>query len=396
MISGSRRSPIKPWVRLILLVAIFAGATLIGRSSLPAVPTPRLAKASNNVTIWLNGDAAGPIGTMPGWNDSKPGPSLILDSGVTVHLLLNATDGLLHDWFIDTRSNFSPDPNGITSPDFSHSTTNVLNFTFTPIIGQNVPTAGNWTYRCMYHPTVMFGTVKIVQPSDFSLSTAPTISTIAGSLQMTTITVNPIASFTGTVNLTVTAPSGLRVTLSPARVTTSGSSTLTVSSVVAGNYTVIVTGTNGTITHAANILVTVADFAIATDSTIESVNVNASISSTVRVTSVNHFGNPITWSANDTECTINPVRTTLPANPDLSCKFSQSGIFHITITGTSGTLSHSSTVTFDVSRSAQPSGSTTPWLTIAAIGGSIAAIVAVAVSYAIIKIRKKPCGARNA
>jgi hypothetical protein len=112
------------------------------------------------------------------------------DSGETVHLLLDTTDGITHDRFIDTQKDFTPDPSGITSPDFSVSTTKVLNFTFTPLIRQNIPAAGNWTYRCKYHPIpYMYGTIRIPQ-SDFALTAFPSqITTVTGSTATTTISV---------------------------------------------------------------------------------------------------------------------------------------------------------------------------------------------------------------
>jgi len=124
--------------------------------------------SSNNVRIWLNGDV---LGVFSGWNNSSPGPTITVVSGETVSLFLNATDTLGHDWFIDTLKMMVPDPNGISSPDFRMNNS-PLSFTFTPLIGQNVPTAGNWTYRCKYHPTAMYGTIRVVEP-DFSLSASP-------------------------------------------------------------------------------------------------------------------------------------------------------------------------------------------------------------------------------
>src|SRR5205085_61027 len=81
-------------------------------------------------------------------------------------------------------------------------------------------------------------------------------SQIGGSTNTTAVT----SGSAGTVTLTASAPSGLTPTLSPTSVTAGGRSTLTVaasSTVAAGTYTVTVTGTEGSATHATSVSVTV-------------------------------------------------------------------------------------------------------------------------------------------
>src|SRR5438309_3173551 len=193
--------------------------------------------------------------------------------------MLNATDILTHNWFIDTQRNYTPDPDGISSPDFSLSTTKVLNFTFTPVIGQNIPIAGNWTYRCKYHPfPYMYGTIRILQAqtADFTISASPTqIVTATQTTATTAITVSPTSSFTGTVNLASQGTNGLAITITPQTINGgSGTATLEIIPPSPGNYTATITATSGPLTHSLNLTIQVTDFTISADPNTATARVN--------------------------------------------------------------------------------------------------------------------------
>src|SRR5207302_2832711 len=85
---------------------------------------------------------------------------------------------------------------------------------------------------------------------DFSLSASPASQVLSvGASTSYTVTVSPGAGFTGTVALQVSGlPSGTTGNFSPATISTSGSSTLLVStsdSTAAGSYQLTITGTSG-------------------------------------------------------------------------------------------------------------------------------------------------------
>jgi plastocyanin len=82
---------------------------------------------------------------------TKPGPTLTVNQGDTVTIDLTSVDGQLHSWFIDLNNDSIQQASEPHSADFSSS----IRYTFT------ASTAGNFTYRCQYHPTVMFGTISI-------------------------------------------------------------------------------------------------------------------------------------------------------------------------------------------------------------------------------------------
>jgi hypothetical protein len=98
--------------------------------------------------------------------------------------------------------------------------------------------------------------------ADFTISDNPTTLTIsAGGSATSTITVNALNGFIGTVSLQAT-PSlvSLGAALSPTSITISGTSTLTVTvptGTIAGSYTVTVTGTSGSLAHSATVNVNV-------------------------------------------------------------------------------------------------------------------------------------------
>jgi PKD repeat protein len=85
-------------------------------------------------------------------------------------------------------------------------------------------------------------------PPDFTITVNPAAFTIkTGVVGIATITISPINGFTGTVSLAfVTNSTNLACTL--------GTSSLSCSSAVAGNYLATVTGTSGTLSHSATVV----------------------------------------------------------------------------------------------------------------------------------------------
>jgi hypothetical protein len=98
-------------------------------------------------------------------------------------------------------------------------------------------------------------------PNDFSISATPTsLSLQQGASGTSSIKTTVTSGSAGTVTLTVSgAPSGASASVSPTSVTAGGSSTLTVNAGTAavGNYTITVTGAEGSTTHSATVSLTV-------------------------------------------------------------------------------------------------------------------------------------------
>ena len=115
--------------------------------------------------------------------------------------------------------------------------------------------------------TAVFDTISLAKsapppPNDFSISSKPSsLPMPQGTAGWSTISTAIVAGATETINLTVGgAPSGMTAALSPASVTTGGTSTLSIgvdASVPAGTYALVVTGTSPSATHTTKVTVTV-------------------------------------------------------------------------------------------------------------------------------------------
>ena len=109
---------------------------------------------------------------------------------------------------------------------------------------------------------------RAITVADFSLSATPSSRTIApGGSSSHSVTVAPQNGFTGTVNFGITGlPAGVTASFSPAAVTGSASTTLGIStntSISAGTYPLVITGTSGPVTRTVNVtLVVNGDFSI--------------------------------------------------------------------------------------------------------------------------------------
>ncbi len=207
--------------------------------------------------------------------------------------------------------------------------------------------------------------LTVSQRADFTLaSSGATVNILSGSSGSSTLTATSLGGFSGTVSLSVAAGTGLTATVSPASLVLgsggTATSTLTVSSDTIGNYTVAVTGTSGSLAHSVSILVIVSDFSISISPSSLSLPRGTSGVSLITLTSLNGFTGTISLSA-----VVSPTsgpRTSLSSSSVALTSGGQGtstlnvrathktpiGGYTITITGTSGSLSHSITLTVNV------------------------------------------------
>lgn len=313
--------------------------------------------------IWLNGNAI--TGGKTGWNGTSPGPYITVTSGQTVLLLLNSTD-IDHNWFIAVNNSTS-DTGEISSPVFSIATS-PLSFIFKPVVGQNIPAPGSYTYRCMYHPNVMYGTIRIVQlppAPDFSITVRNNpLSTNAGGSNTTNLEIKSVNKFSGNVSLSSSSlPVGPNITFAPNPVSVSPASTNTSTIQIvsppqlpAESYNITLTGTSGTLTHSVTLIVNDQDFSIAVSPASISVNTGISGSSNVTVTSINNFASGVDLStlvspSSGLSChmSLTSVAPTAgrTATSTITCSGS-AGSYTLTITGTSGSASHRANLSFRI------------------------------------------------
>ena len=218
-------------------------------------------------------------------------------------------------------------------------------------------------------------TVNSSSAVNFSLSASPSsLSVTQGSSSNSAITVTPSGGFTGNVSLSVTSslPTGMSVSFSPTPVsitgTSSASSTMTVSttsSTPAGTYNLAVTGTSGSLSNSTTVAVTVnaassgGDFSLTASPSSQSIKPAGSTAYTVTVTSSSGFSGSVSLSVSglpkfaNGSFSPNPVTVSSDgtASSNLSVKTNRkvaAGTYTLTITGKSGSLTHSTTVSLTV------------------------------------------------
>ncbi len=158
---GNRTRGVVPVVVGVLLSASIAlGFVVVSVSATPkgdgtfAQLPPRTGVWPVNFTFY--GDAS------LGWGFSnatirEPGPSITVYLGDIVNLTLIGHDGAPHTWFIDYDNNSQPSPGEPASPTFNTPPGKVVKWNSPPLL-----LAGNYTYRCAFHPTSMTGAIRIL------------------------------------------------------------------------------------------------------------------------------------------------------------------------------------------------------------------------------------------
>ncbi len=284
---------------------------------------------------------------------------------------------------------FSPNPVGINSNTAGSSTLGVNTSTSTPAGTYNLTVSG--TDGTLTNTTQVTVVVNPVPTPDFSLSSSPGSATVTqGNAASYTIAVSPSGGYTGTVNLTTgSLPTGVTASYNPSAVTTTGgsvvSSTLTLttaSNAPTGTYNITVTGTDstGSPTHSIQVGLTIqqvtsSDFTISATPSISAAQPGSSTTYTVTIagSATGPFNGTVNLSVGGvpsrTSASFNTTSITGSGSATLTVSphhNAQNGSFTLTITGTSGSLSHVATVTFvigtittpDFSLSGSPSSQT--------------------------------------
>jgi len=198
--------------------------------------------------------------------------------------------------------------------------------------------------------------------ADFSLTPSPSSQTIApGGSTSYTLTVASVNNYSGTVNLSYSGcPTNATCSFSPASVTVplggSVNSTLsitTTSSIAASTYTISVSGTDGTLTHSTSVSLTVTqsssgDFSLSASPGSVSLRGNGTANYTVTITPSGGFTGSVSFGVSGlpsgATASFSPNPATTSTTLSVTTTNVKKGNYTLTITGTSGSLSHSTTV----------------------------------------------------
>jgi hypothetical protein len=204
----------------------------------------------------------------------------------------------------------------------------------------------------------------VVGNPDFTVAASPTSQTvIQGNSTSYTVTQTALNNYAATVSYSVSGlPAGATPTFTPASITASGTTTLSISTSTttpAGSYTLTISGTDGTLTHVASVtfVVSPVDFSLSASPASQSVNQGNSTSYTVTETGINGYTGTVTYSVTTglpagASVTFAPPSTTGSGTSTLTVATSTTtpvGSYTLTISGTDGTLTHTTSMTLVVS-----------------------------------------------
>ena len=251
-------------------------------------------------------------------------------------------------------------PAGVTASFSPSSTTGTsiltLIATSTATVGPATVTITGNSGRLTHTPTVA---LTVVAAPDYSLSAGPnSVSVVQGNNGTSTITVNGINNFTGSVALTATGlPAGVTASFSPTSTTGTSILTLTASSTApVGSATITITGISGSLTHTTTVTLTVVaapDYSFSTTQNTLSVVQGNSATSTITIDDLNNFNGSVSLTATGlptgVTASFSPSTTTGTSILTLTASSTATvGPATITVTGISGTLTHTTTIALTV------------------------------------------------
>jgi hypothetical protein len=254
---------------------------------------------------------------------------------------------------------FSPNPAVSTSTlTLTASATAATGTTTVTITGTSGSLSATTTIKLTVNPST---------PGGFTLTALPKSLTVTqGKSGTSAITIKPTGGFSGNVALVATGlPTGVTAVFSPNPATTTSTLTLTVNATAAtGTTTVTITGTSGSLSATTTIKLTVktaplGNFTLTALPKTLTVAQGSSGTSTITIKPTNGFAQKVILTASGlptgVTASFSPTSVTPPTTTTstLTLKVSSSaavGATTITLTGTFGSLTHTTTVKLTVSQ----------------------------------------------
>jgi len=249
-------------------------------------------------------------------------------------------------------------PTGVVATFSPVSTTNSSTLTIT--VGATAA-VGTSTVSINGTSGSLHGTINIsvaVAAPTFNLSaSSASITMLPGATAASTITVVPANGFSGSVTLTASGlPTGVTAAFAPASTTSNSTLTLTAAaSAPAGTTTITVTGTSGTLksTTTINLTITPPNFTLGAVPASVTVAQGSSGTVTLTVTPQNKFAGTVTLAVSGlpagVTASFSPAATTAASALKINASGAAPlGPATLTVTGTSGTLSHTTAVSLTI------------------------------------------------
>ena len=204
--------------------------------------------------------------------------------------------------------------------------------------------------------------LTVTPQPDFSVSVAPSSQlVVVGGGTSFQATIAALNGFAGSVALSVSGlPAGATAAFTPASITGSGSSTMSVTTGAAtptGTYAITVTGVSGSLTHSVNVSLSVAakpDFVFSASPTSQSVRRNTTANFTLSVLPSAAFTGVVTLSVSSSPVgptwTLSPSSLTSGTSILAVSSGPKTGAFTLLVNATGGGTSHSATVFLTVTK----------------------------------------------
>jgi len=195
---------------------------------------------------------------------------------------------------------------------------------------------------------------------DFSITTTPSSQSVApGDGANYTVTIGALSGSTTNINLSASGlPAGATANFSPATVTNSGNSTLSISTSVStpiGSYPISIVGTSGALAHTNSVTLVVSSLTFSAAPPTQTVNVGSNAMFTVTVTTNSFFTGSVNLGAGGLppDVTANFVPSTFNQSGSSTLTISTTtntagGSYLFTIFGTNGSFVATTTATLTI------------------------------------------------
>jgi len=355
--------------------AVFNDVTS-GNNSVPGVAGFSAGVGYDQTTGWGSVNAANLVNT---WNNNSPDFGLVVSPtsqtvvqgnsatySATITALNNYTGTINFSVSgLPAGATLTPPPPSVTNSGSSAITILTNNGATTPV--GSYPLTISATDGVLTH-TASITLVVASNAPDFTLAVSPASqSVVQGSSVAYSAVITALNSYTGTINFSVAGlPAGATLTPPPPAVINSGSSTITIltnngTTTPVGTYPLTISATDGVLVHTASVTLIVsapADFTISATPASQTVTAGVNAGYQVNIGSVGGFNGLTNLSVSVSPvvtdgpvASLNPTSVTgsgLSALTVTTVSTTPAGTYTFTITGTSGPLVHTTTVTLVV------------------------------------------------